>query len=488
MLLKRLFDENLAQASYLVGAETSDAAIVIDPNRNVEQYVEAAAHEKRRITHVTETHIHADFVSGARELARRTGAQLLLSGEGGSDWQYQLGAEDAAVLLMDGDRIQVGEVIFDVLHTPGHTPEHLVLFMTDSASADRPMGLFTGDFIFVGDVGRPDLLERAAQELGSMESSGRALFQSLRRMRAYPDYLQLWPGHGAGSACGKALGAMPSSTLGYEKLFNWAFQVENEEEFVRLVLTGQPEPPRYFARMKRINRDGPPPRGAALPHEPLDAGALARALGDASAIVVDTRPSAQFAAGFIPGTLNIPNGSSFATWAGSLLPADRDIVLLVPGDGNEGASLASTLASTLALVGIDRVIGWAGDAAFEHWRRGAEQHRLERMPTIDAAGLAAQVEDPNLLVLDVRSETEWDAGRIPGAVHLFLGDLPEQSNGLRRDRPIVVACQGGTRSSIAASLLRARGFENVTTMPGGFAEWSRAGLAVETPHASAETR
>src|SRR6185503_6824539 len=284
MLLERLYDDHLAQASYLVGAEGGDTAVVIDPNRDVERYLEAAAKARRRITHVTETHIHADFVSGARELARLTRAQLLLSGEGGKDWQYGVASDDAVVLLMDGDRFQVGDVAFEVVHTPGHTPEHVTFLVTDGSSGDRPMGMFTGDFIFVGDVGRPDLLERAASKVGTMESSARALFQSLRRMRAYPDYLQLWPGHGAGSACGKSLGATPSTTLGYEKLFNWAFQVDSEDTFVRMVLEGQPEPPRYFARMKRINREGPPPRGQGLPKDPLDAATIARSIGQSTAV------------------------------------------------------------------------------------------------------------------------------------------------------------------------------------------------------------
>src|SRR6059058_4240911 len=277
MLLKRFYDEGLAQASYLVGAETTDEALVIDPTRDVEPYRAAAAAEGLRITHVTETHIHADFLSGARELVRQTGARLLLSAEGDSDWQYRIGPSDRAELLRDGDSFSVGEIRIDVRHMPGHTPEHLVFFVTDGAAADRPLGAFTGDFIFVGDVGRPDLLERAANVSGTMEASARALYRSLRQMREYPEYLQVWPGHGAGSACGKALGGMPSTTLGYERLFNWAFQETDEQQFVRAVLTGQPEPPRYFGRMKKLNRDGVPARPTEAPSR-LDVPALSAAL------------------------------------------------------------------------------------------------------------------------------------------------------------------------------------------------------------------
>src|SRR4051812_35025284 len=323
MLLKRFYDEGLAQASYLVGAERTGEALVVDPLRDLEPYLAAAADEELRITHVTETHIHADFLSGARDLVRETGARLLLSAEGDADWQYRIAPNERAELLRDGDSFYVGEIRVEVRHTPGHTPEHLVFLVTDGAVADRPLGIFTGDFIFAGDVGRPDLLEKAANIEGTMTSSARALFQSLRQMREYPDYLQLWPGHGAGSACGKALGAMPSTTLGYERLFNWAFQVADEEEFVRTVLAGQPEAPAYFGRMKLLNRDGPPPR-RPLALTLIDAARLRSRLAEAKATIVDSRSSAAFASGFVPGTVNIPGKHTFTTWAGSLLPSDAD--------------------------------------------------------------------------------------------------------------------------------------------------------------------
>jgi len=481
MLLKRFYDDALAQASYLVGAETTGQAIVIDPNRDVDQYLRAAADEGLRVSHVTETHIHADFVSGSRELARRAGARLLLSGEGDAAWQYRFAHEENAMLLKDGSHFQVGEVRFDVLHTPGHTPEHIVLFVTDEATANRPMGVFTGDFIFVGDVGRPDLLERAARETGTMERSARALFHSLRRLRDHPEYLQLWPGHGAGSACGKALGAVPSTTLGYERLFNWAFAIGDEAEFVHAVLAGQPEPPRYFARMKIINRDNqpvwgdrsPPPQLEGRSLETLVAGAHANTVaGDTQ--IVDARPAATFAAGFIPGTLNIPAGKLFTTWAGSLLDYDRDVVLLVEEE-DAGGEHATALARQLAMIGHDRVTAWGGSAVFEGWHRAGG--RLEKIPSVDAQTLAAR--DPSeLQLIDVRGDAEWREGHIPGARHLFLGDLDDASAELRRDLPIVVSCQGGTRSSIAASLLRARGFIDVQNFAGGFAEWKRLGLPV----------
>ncbi len=257
MLLRRFYDDKLAQASYMVGCQATGEAVVVDPHRDTDVYLEAAEKEGMRIRYVTETHIHADFLSGARQLAKKVGATLLLSDEGGEDWRYGFAAEDGATLLHDGDRIELGRITLEALHTPGHTPEHLSFRITDGAASDRPMGVLTGDFLFVGDVGRPDLLEKAAGVAGTMEAGARVLWASLERFRSMPDYLQILPGHGAGSACGKALGSVPSSTLGYEKLVNWAFQCADEEEFVQEVLADQPEPPVYFAHMKRMNRDGP---------------------------------------------------------------------------------------------------------------------------------------------------------------------------------------------------------------------------------------
>jgi hydroxyacylglutathione hydrolase len=316
MILERFYDDKLAQASWLVGCAATGEALVVDPHRDVEVYVAAAEAQGLRITHVTETHIHADFVSGARELAAATGARLYLSDEGGPDWRYAFAAEDGAVLLHDGDTFMVGNVRIEAMHTPGHTPEHLSFIVTDTAGADRPMGVFTGDFIFVGDVGRPDLLEKAAKVMGTMEAGARTLFRSLRRFAAQvPDFVQIWPGHGAGSACGKALGAVPQSTLGYERLFNWGLVEDDEEAFVRAVLAGQPEPPKYFAGMKRINREGPRVLGGFPRPRHLQEARLVE-LMESGALVVDTRSAADYAVEHVPGTINIPLNRSFNTWAG----------------------------------------------------------------------------------------------------------------------------------------------------------------------------
>src|SRR3954471_15435283 len=293
MLLRRLYEDMLAQASYIIACDETRHAIVVDPNRDVDKYLAVAKADKLKITHVTETHIHADYVSGARALAEATGAQLLLSGEGGEDWQYRYAGEAKARVIRDGEAIDVGTVKIEVLHTPGHTPEHLSFLISDTASTRTAMGMLSGDFLFVGDVGRPDLLERAAGIGNTMDAMARQLYRSVRKAKELPTHLQIWPGHGAGSACGKALGDIPSSTLGYERLVNWAFQSPSEEAFVSEVLAGQPEPPKYFARMKQVNRDGPAPSPdpSRVPH--MSPAEVSKAMDD-GALVVDVRATVEF--------------------------------------------------------------------------------------------------------------------------------------------------------------------------------------------------
>jgi hydroxyacylglutathione hydrolase len=399
MFFRRFYDEGLAQASYLLGCQATGQALVVDPNREVNAYLQAAEREGLRVTHVTETHIHADFVSGARELAHRVGARLLLSDAGGDDWRYRYAAAAGAELLRDGASFCVGRLTFSVWHTPGHTPEHLAFLVTDTAAATEPMGALTGDFIFVGDVGRPDLLERAAHMAGTMEQGARQLFRSLRRFERLPDFLQIWPGHGAGSACGKALGAVPQSTLGYERRFNWAFAVDDENAFVRAVLAGQPDPPRYFAEMKRINKDGPRLLGDARRPARLSAEQLAATLGG-GATVVDTRPAREFVASAVPGTINIPAGRAFTTWAGSLLPYDRDFYLLA--DERNGTAIDG-LVRGLAGIGLDRVAGYAGTEVLAEWQ--AVDGPLQTIPGIALPELANAVAAERVSVIDVRSRS-----------------------------------------------------------------------------------
>lgn len=481
MLLKRFYDEKLAQASYMVGCQATGEALIIDPNRNMEQFLGAAADEGMNIVAVTETHIHADFASGSRELAEKTGAQLYLSAEGGPDWQYEFGEEAGAKLLHDGDSFWVGNVRIDAMHTPGHTPEHLSFALTDTPATDKVMGVFTGDFVFVGDVGRPDLLERAAGFKGTMEAAARKLFASLVRFKQLDDFVQIWPGHGAGSACGKGLGAVPSSTVGYERASNWAFQIDDEAQFVEEVLAGQPEAPRYFAHMKHINKVGPALRAQqpALEECSVDrlAELVAGGVDNPAGVVVDVRSAEAFAAGHVPGTLNITLGRAFTTWAGWLLSYERPIYLLL--DEAEQTSALEDAVISLATIGLDQVAGYFDESVLDAWQTTGRV--LEEIERVSMDGVQAHLTDESWVVVDVRGQTERDAGHIPGTRHIPLGYLSQRLGELPAGKPVAVHCQGGTRSPIAASLLRAHGVSPVVDMNAGFAGWHGAGKPVDAP-------
>lgn len=474
MLFRPLYDPKLAQASYLVGCQQTGEAIVVDPSRDAGQYLAAAEAEGLTIRHVTETHIHADYLSGTRELLRRAPlATAYLSAEGEGDWRYGWASDPGVRLVKHGDVIPVGNVRLTVIHTPGHTPEHLSFELTDGAAggvSGRPMGVFTGDFIFVGDVGRPDLLERAAHVAGTMQAGARALFRSLGSFQRRPDWLQLWPGHGAGSACGKALGAVPSTTLGYERFANWGFAAAGEAEFVAAVLEGQPEPPPYFAHMKRLNRDGPPLLGALPRPVRLDAARLPRALAG-GALVVDTRGTRAFAAGHAAGTINVPLGRSFPTYAGWMIPFGEPFYLLVD-DARPGGEAAEEALRDLALIGMD---GCAGVFGAEALAAGGVARGT--IPQLTVAELAAT--GGGVTVVDVRGASEWAAGHVPGARNLHYGSIGARADELPRDGALVLCCETGSRSAIAASRLAALGFRNLRNLAGGLEAWRAAGLPAE---------
>jgi hydroxyacylglutathione hydrolase len=472
VLLKRFFHEGLAQASYLVGCQQTGEALIVEANRDIAQYVAAARSAGLRITHVTETHIHADYLSGSRELAAHTGAKLLLSAEGGQDWQYKFAREAGATFLQDGDTFAVGHVRIEAMHTPGHTPEHLTFLVADTLQSTQQVGALTGDFIFVSDVGRPDLLEKVAGSEGSMRAGAKLLFESLRRFtERCPDWLQLWPGHGAGSACGKTLGAMPQTTLGYEKLTNWAFQIDREEAFVEAVLDGQPEPPTYFAMMKRMNRDGPPALGELKAPRRLEAAELKSVLARQE-LVVDLRRADEFAARHVPGTISIPLTRAFAGYAGWVLPYDRDLYLLSGGTDEAAVKRA---VSELAMIGLDRIAGWFGAEALTSL---SEHGETVASPQIAPPDVASRMNN-GTLVVDVRTLAEWRSGHIAGSSHIPLGRLVAQMAGRPKSQPVVLVCESGSRSSIGASLLTAAGFTDVANLTGGINAWRVGGLPLE---------
>lgn len=476
MIFKFLYDASLSQASYFIGCQATNEAVVVDPLRDVDQYIELAEREGMRIAAVTETHIHADYCSGARELAFRTSAQLFLSGCGTPDWRYRYAVNDRAAEVVEGDVIGIGNVRLTVLHTPGHTPEHISFFVTDGAASEHPMGLLTGDFLFVGDVGRPDLLEVVANQAGMMDASARQLYHSIQRLKDLPDYLQIWPGHGAGSACGRALGAVPQSTLGYERLVNWALQPQTEDAFVSEVLRDQPDAPAYFAVMKQINRDGPALLGG-LPEVPHRSGFEAQQWLEKLGLVVDARPSDEFALAHMRGALNIPGNRTFASWFGSLIDYGTPVWLLATTE-EHGVRLVRELMS----IGYDKIVGVsvAGDAM-----TGVDTEAVAQRSPIALSGALGR---DGLLVLDVRSRSEYAVGHLPGAVHIPLGELPHRLAELPADGTIVTQCATGGRSAIAASLLLMAGATSVENLAGGIQGWTSAGFTLTTDDGPVERR
>ncbi|QDV65217.1 MBL fold metallo-hydrolase [Crateriforma conspicua] len=467
MLLKYFYDDKLAHASYLVGCQRANVALIVDPGRDIEQYLAAAKSEGMEITAIAETHIHADYVSGARELAERVNAKLYVSDEGPSDWKYQYASQYDHQLLHDGDEFLIGNLKFTVMHTPGHTPESLSFLLTDmGGGADLPMGIFTGDFVFVGSIGRPDLLEEAAGIADTAEPGARDLFASIERFRALPDYLQVWPAHGAGSACGKGLGAIPSSTVGYEKRFNPALQYQDEQEFVRYILADQPEAPKYFAVMKRVNKEGPKVLGPDHRHQMLSASKIEDAI--ATGNVVDLRSADAFAEAHVPGSINIPVGM-LAGWAGWLLDYAKPTYLIT------GEETLEEAARVLHKIGCDQIAGGFDARELIVGGHASESYRNQSVDQLSEAVLSGKV-----TLLDVRSADEWNAGHIENARHHFLGRLPDTVTSVSADQPVVVQCRSGARSAIAASVLQAAGIKKVTNLTGGYMAWKSAGLPTTT--------
>lgn len=464
MLLERIYDEDLAQASYFVGCQARNEALVVDPRRDIQVYLDLAAHHGMTITAVTETHIHADFLSGTRELAAATGATAYVSGEGGEDWTYGFEAE----LLHDRDTIQLGNITVTARHTPGHTPEHLAYLITDGAFAEEPGYYLTGDFVFSGDLGRPDLLDEAAGMENTRFEGARQLFASLKdAFLTLPDHVQVFPGHGAGSACGKALGALPSTTVGYERKFAWwapYLERDDEQGFIDELLDGQPDAHAYFARMKRQNKQGPAILGTRPAPRQMETAELARGLEDGSVALVDTRSVDEVHAGTVPGALSIPSLGKAATHIGWAFDPEQDGAQLVVL--TDSAETAAEYGDHFVRVGVDSLIGFVTS--------------LEGLPTavprsVSPADLEElRSKDSTALLLDVRNRSEHAQGTVPGAEQLSAGkvlfrldELPAPDAG-----SLITFCQSGLRNSVAASALRRAGYD-VVELEGSYAGWSR---------------
>ncbi len=452
MVVQRFYDEGLAHASYLVGCPGAGEAVVIDANRDFDQYIDAAASQGMRITKVTETHIHADYLSGSRELADLTGAKLYLSSEGGPDWQYQFSGN--IELVSDGSEFSVGSVSIRVMHTPGHTPEHIAFIVTDTLVSVQPAMAFTGDFLFVGDVGRPDLLENAAGLVGTAEPGAATLFHSIQRFRQLPDNMLVWPAHGAGSPCGRSLGGVPVSTLGYEKATNWAFQIGTEQEFVTEVLTGQPEPPVYYAKMKEFNKVGP--AFISDKRRLVETSRVERFIGP-DTVVLDVRNSAEYLDRHIVGSHHAPVGKNFAIYAGWFVPYDKDILMIA--DDRASAAKAER---DLSLIGLDRVIGFARPDVFDQLE--AVGIKTTRVRSVRAEEIHLNGET----VLDVRGSSEWVEGHLESAIHIPYGYIPRQGAKLDQNARYCVHCRSGARSPVAISALERMGVTDLVNVSDGY--------------------
>lgn len=460
--IERFYTPGLAQVAYGVADPEHGVAAIIDPRRDIGEYLAWAERQGLRIVAILETHVHADFVSGARELAAATGATIHAGRLGESEFPHHP--------VDDGESVAVGDLRLQTLWTPGHTPEHIswLLFDDRVGAGDAPIALFSGDTLFAGEIGRPDLLGEE-----QTEALVRQLEETVhQRLADLPDALTVYPGHGAGSPCGKQIGDSATTTIGQEKQFNYAFQAGSGEAFAKAVLEGMPRPPAYYPHLKRINKLGPRLLGELPEAGPMSADEVA-AQQQGGALILDVRSAADFDEGHIPGAVNVGLDGSFPLWVGWLAPYDREVVLILPADERAGEALRH-----LQRIGVDDVAGYL-TGGMEAWRAsGRPEERLTEWP-VEALANQMELAGGSPMVLDVREAPEWEAGHIPGAQHIPAGVIARgETDGLPRDREIAVICGTGYRSNVAASLLQARGYDNVVTVPGGMEAWREAKLPI----------
>jgi len=457
MYFQQFYLTCLSHASYMLGSE--GVACVVDPQRDVSLYLDEGRAQGLKIEHIIETHLHADFVSGHVELAAKTGAKIYLGAAADSPLQH------AAV--HDGDEVRFGRLILKFLETPGHTLESVSVVVTDLDRGEKPWAVLTGDTLFIGDVGRPDLSgDKTPQELAGM------LYDSLhQKLEPLGDDVEVYPAHGAGSLCGKQMRPERQSTIGKERALNYALRAPSKEEFVRLLTAELPDRPEYFAQDAEINRTGAIPLEFLLEMEALTpAQVLERQ--QAGDFVLDTRPAMAFGSGHVPGSVNIPLAGQFAGSAGALLGLEHDIILIA-----EDQAAVEESRTRLARVGFERVAGYL-DGGMPRWV--ADQKPSAQIMQITAAELQRELdEEPGAIqIVDVRRKPEWDQAHIAGALHKPLDRVAKMLGDLDRAKPIVVHCKGGYRSAIACSLIQRAGFENVTNLIGGLDAWQATGLAL----------
>jgi glyoxylase-like metal-dependent hydrolase (beta-lactamase superfamily II) len=456
--LERFYLGCLAHASYMIGS--GGIAAVIDPQRDVDIYIEAAARKGWKIQYIIETHVHADFVSGHSELAERTGAQIYLGAGSGAKFQH--------VMVKDGDEIRFGQCSLRFLQTPGHTLESICILMKDRGQPDRPASVFTGDTLFVGDVGRPDLSPtHTPQQLAAI------MYQSIHeKLLTLPDDTEIFPAHGAGSLCGRQMSAESSSTIGKQRQSNYALLAQTSEEFVRLLTDNLPSRPEYFAQEVDLNRRGATPLSELPPLAALTAPEVLR-LQNEGAVVVDTRPAIQFAVAHVPGSVHIALTGQFASWAARILGLDTPLII-----AGEDAEHIRESQMRLARVGIDNVVGYLADGVVGWIKNGFELDYIPQITVQDFIELR-DTEPSRIAILDVREPGEVaTAGSLENSVNIPLGSLKSRAPELDPEKLWVVHCKGGYRSSIATSLLRRAGLRDIANLTGGFDACKTAGLHV----------
>ncbi|HWC95626.1 MAG TPA: rhodanese-like domain-containing protein [Candidatus Sulfopaludibacter sp.] len=441
----------LSHASYLIGS--GGIAAVVDPQRDVGIYIEDAVRQGLEIRYVIETHLHADFISGHQELAAFTGAKIYLGAQAGAAFPH--------VPVHDGDELTFGDCLLRFLETPGHTLESISIVVTDTASSPEPYAVLTGDTLFIGDVGRPDLAPgHTPQQLAGL------LYDSLQtKLLSLPDSVLVYPAHGAGSLCGRQMSSERSSTIGQQRAENFALKAKNRDEFVTLLTADLPERPGYFAADAEMNRSGPTP----LADLPVPDGLSPQAVLEvqrAGGVVLDTRPSGEFGAGHIPGAIQIGMTGQFASWAGRVIGLDQRIVIVA-----EDRDAALEARTRLARVGMENVAGYLDDGMAAWFREGLA---AAEVPQVTVQDVHREME--HLQIVDVRQPGEWEQGHVEKAMLKPLPKLTAMLADLDRSRPVAVHCKSGYRSSIATSLLKREGFENVANVIGGFDAWKACGL------------
>ncbi|MBN1932473.1 MAG: MBL fold metallo-hydrolase [Desulfobacterales bacterium] len=467
MLLKHFFTEKIAHSSYILAGKNGCA--VIDPRRDVDVYLTEARAMGVDITHILQTHLHADFISGHIDLAKETGAKIYAAKSAKCAFDH--------VALSEGDAIELEDMVLKVLETPGHTPEHLSYVVIDKSRSNSPVGVFVGDTLFVGDVGRPDLFPDIARDLAGK------LYHSLHdKLLKLPDYVEVYPAHGAGSLCGRAMGAKWTSTIGYEHRFNAALQIENKSAFIKSLTENMPPAPDHFSRCSDINRQGPA-RLADLPiMEDLSAGQFKDRLSDPNLAVLDTRSYHAFAGQHIAASWHLDLNGNFPTFAGWVLPTDKDILLVA--DDYKKALEANTWARR---VGVDKIVGYL-DGSMAAW--AVAGFRTSRIELISAQDLHDMITgDADFVLLDIRAPLEYEDNHIDGAINIPVADLRTRHNELNRDKTTVLICSSGNRSSLGAGILKQHGFKDIYNVAGGMTGYSAAGYTREcracvNPHGS----